>query len=431
MRYWLPALVAFSCTGSALALGLGEIEGRAVIGRPMQLALPLLGSADELRQDTCASLLPGGDMEGRENIRIKVERDRIHLTTERALTQPIIQFRIRLGCSASLERSFTVLADPPQSTDALPVAATAQQVGAQVVTPPALPRTTPAASGERSIVLMSATTLRFLSRQRYPGNSRLRVSFIRKLAAANPDLFASEAAAFDQRLPAGTRLLLSAELPAPRQHGAATSGAKPGSHAAALPRASLVPSAGGHQASPMGAARGRLIVGAAGLSNKGGPSTAELNESVDRLVEVMNQQVLVQMALTERIKAAEAEISELKRQTQAEKLRTAQLALELKAAREQVERGDSMQLLLSILLAGMAGAWLLNWKARRKAVGAVLPSIAAVAPVPTPGIVAPAPPREMPSAFDDLVDPFQDIFPPEPKATLPLTTTLPLPRTER
>ncbi|MDP2823598.1 MAG: hypothetical protein Q8O52_13095 [Sulfuritalea sp.] len=409
MRYWLPALVAFFCTGSAFALGLGEVEGRATIGRPLQIAIAILGSVDDAVPGACAKLLREGEVEGQDNIRIEVEGDRIHLTTSRALTQPILQFRIRLGCSAPIERSFTVLADPPQSAGTLPAVVAAPPIAAQLVRPFALPRVAPVASGEHSTVLTSATTLRLLSRQRYPGNSRLRVSFIRKVAAANPDLFVSEAAAFDQRLADGTRLLLPAELPAP-QRVSGTPGAKPGSRAAAPPRASSAPLASGGRAQAAGGGRGRLIVGAAGLSTKGGPSTAELNESIDRLIEVMNQQVMVQMALTERIKAAEADVVELKRQMQAEKLRTAQLEAELKAAREQVERGDTIQLVLLILLAGFAGAWVLNWTSRRKAAPAVLPPLAAVAPAPTPGTRRR--PQAMPSAFDDLPDARDDILPP-------------------
>lgn len=408
MKYWLSALVAFFCTGSALALGLGEVEGRAVIGRPLQLAIAILGTADDAVPGYCANLLPEGEAEGRDSIRIKVVGDRIYLTTLRGVTQPILQFRIRLGCSAPIERSFTVLSDPPQSAATLPVVGSAP-AAALVAGPPALPPAKPTTSGESSTVLTSATTLRLLSRQRYPGNSRLRVNFIRKLAAANPELFASEDAAFDQRLAAGTRLLLPADLPAP-QPASATRAAKPGSRAGVPPRAASASSAGGGKKQPSDAGRGRLIVGAAGLSTKGGPSAAEVNQSIDRLIEVMNQQVTVQMALTERIKAAEADVVELKRLVQAEKLRTAQLAAELEAAREQVERGDTTQLVLSILLAGVVGGWLLNWTARRKASTTELPTFAAVAPAPTPE--PRTRPQAMPSVFDDLTDARDDILPP-------------------
>ncbi|OHC70930.1 MAG: hypothetical protein A3H93_19360 [Rhodocyclales bacterium RIFCSPLOWO2_02_FULL_63_24] len=425
MKYLLSALAVFFCTGSAFALGLGEAEGRAVIGLPLQLTIPILGSQGDPAQTACASLQAEGDDEGQGNIRIKVEGDRLHLSTARALNLPILQFRIRLGCSSPFERSFVILAEPaPSAVPVLPVRAEAPAT-VNGEAPSAAPKAVAETAVQRSIVLMSSTSLRMLSRQRYPGDSSIRVNFIRRVAAANPDLFASEEVAFDQRLAAGTRLLLPPGLPAPQKLDSAATQAGGGSRSATR-RETSAPSVGSKPKPESGRGRGRLIIGAAGLAAAKGPSTAELNESIDRLIEVMNQQIMVQIAMTERIKSVEADLAELKRQVVAERQRTAQLESELKTVRESVERKDTIQLLLLILLAGMAGAGMLSWISRRKAVAAL--SLAAdgvdfpgglssrgatssgVSPAPTPAPSSRTPP--MPSAFDAVADQRDDILPP-------------------
>lgn len=427
MRYLLSALAVFFCTGSVFALGLGEVEGRAIIGRPLQVSIPILGLRDDPRQSACTSLLPEGDDDGQGTIRIKVEGDRIHLSTARALNQPVLQFRIRMGCVGSIERSFVILPDPAQSAAPVLPVRVDMPATTNVEAPSAAPQAVAETAAQRSIVLMSSTSLRMLSRQRYPGDSNVRVNFIRRVAAANPDLFASEEAAFDQRLAAGTRLLLPSGLPAPQRAESAATASGGSSRPVATQRETSAPSVSAKPKREPARGRDRLVVGAAGLSAVKGPSTAELNESIDRLIEVMNQQIMVQMAMTERIKVVEADLAELKRQAVAEKHRAAQLETELKAVRESVERKDTIQLVLLILLAGMAGAWALNWMSRRKA-GAAAFSVngggadssggfssrretsSGVSPVPTPAGRSQA--QSMPSAFDVVEDQREDIFSP-------------------
>lgn len=388
---WLATLAACLLVGPAFAVGLGEVEGRAVIGRPLHLTVPILGLAGDAAEAACATLIADGDAEGLSGIRIKVAGDRVHLLTSRILTQPILQFRLRVGCASPFERSFLVLPEPAGSIE--PPAKLSEAVAVSHAPPPAkaaeivaMPQAAPPAAPRRSIVLMSSTSLRMLSRQRYPGDPNTRVSFIRQMAAANPDLFPNEAAAFDQRIAAGTRLMVPASVPAPQRRDAA-------------PR------------------RGRLIIGAEGPSRGKGPGVAELKETVDRLIEVMNQQVTVQIGLTERIKGAEAELAELKRQVQAEKLRVAQLDAELKTVREAAQRTGTIQLVLLVLLGGVAGAWLLSWLSRRRRAGAASPPLAAAdAPVvaaDAPVVASPAAPgraQPMPSVFDELRDPLDDIL---------------------
>lgn len=409
MMYWLAAVAAFSCASSVFALGLGEVEGRAVIGQRLNIAIPILGDLDKSAQTGCTTVLPGSDDDGRDRIRVRVEGDRMHLSTSLGLTQPVLQFRIRVGCGSGFERSFVVLPDPPGATVAVSLPKADTVLREEVDMPAVLPQRERLTSAQPGIVLASAISLRMLSRQRYPEDSRARVRFIRQLAAANSELFASEEAAFDQRLAAGTRLLMPPDLPAlPRARAVATK-ARSGPESGAMRSAPAAPVTGGRPGKATGAGRGRLTVGSAGLSAAAGPSAAEQNESIDRLVEVMNQQVMVQIAMTERVKAVEAELAELKHRVAVEKVRTAKLESDLKAEREAVERSGTIQLLLLILLGGLAGAWTLSWISRRKQSAAVIP-LAAVSPGPASDARPAAPP--MPSVFEDIPDEREEILPP-------------------
>lgn len=403
MIAWLTAVVVFFCTSSALALGLGDIQGRAVIGRPLSMTIPILGTRFDARQDACATLLPDGDEENHASIRIRLDGADLQLSTTRALNQPILQFRIRLGCSDSVERSFVVLADPPGSDVPATPAATPTPV-AENVTPPSVAEIAPPVPGTSKLVLASSTSLRMLSRQRYPADSRTRVSFIRRLAAANPALFASPDDAFDQVLPAGTSLAVPAGVPEPHTFGRTASAAAVGRRTDFVaPRQAPAVAAAAPSRPASGAGRGRLIIGAGGLSAASAPTAAELNESIDRLTEVLNQQVMVQIAATHRLKAVEAELAELKSQASAERRRVAQLESDLKTVRETAERSGAIQLVLAILLGGAAGAAGLNWVARRRKAS----ELAAAAVPPALTIEPERPVQAMPSAFglDDLLPP--------------------------
>lgn len=86
------------------------------------------------------------------------------------------------------------------------------------VAPPAAAPAAAAPAGANAaspgLVLAKATTLRMLSREYFPHSGSARTQFIRRVAAANPKVFASVEAAFDQRLPAGQSLVIPGGIPA-------------------------------------------------------------------------------------------------------------------------------------------------------------------------------------------------------------------------
>ncbi len=407
--HWLLALPALFFMTPVFALGLGEIEGRAIVGRALQVQIPILGFQGDKELVACVSLTPESDDEDTRGIRMKVEGDRIYLSTVRMLTQPIIQFRIRLGCSYAIERSFMVLPLLAQHTDSVPTPKTRALESGHNPQPATLPPAVPKTSGQRSIVLMSNTSLRMLSRQRYPSDADARVRFIRSVAAANADLFGSEDVAFDQRLALGTRLVIPQDLPIPQPSGRASTSTVAGSTERPLrhntPEASVTVKA--KQA--LGVRSGRLIVGAEGLPAAGGPNVAELSKFVDQLIEMMNEQVLLQITMVKRIESAETELADLKRQLRAEKARATQTESEVRALREAAERRGVIELVLAVLLGGVAGAWLLSWMLRHRAEAEKRP-VVIVPPARTMSPKKDA--QRIPSVFDELPDSREDILPP-------------------
>jgi hypothetical protein len=246
------------------------------------------------------------------------------------------------------------------------------------------------AGGAGDFVVGEPTTLRLLSRQRYPDDSRARVAFIRRVAAANPEVFPSLARAYDQPLAPG----LSLRIPAAAPQAGREPGARP------PPRVRPEP------ARAPRASQDKLVVGAGAAANR---RIDELESDFERLVGLMNDQVLIQMDMARRLTAMEADVAATKRALLAQQAENQKLAAELRELRAEQERSGYIQLVLGILLLGVAIGGFLLWrenslaKARAVAQAAELSALAASA--------APAAARtktakiEMPSPFDDLLPP--------------------------
>jgi outer membrane protein TolC len=69
-----------------------------------------------------------------------------------------------------------------------------------------------AVSDHALLELDAPTTLRLVSRKYFPESGTIRARFIRRVAAANPEIFANAQAAFDQQLAAGQRLKIPTGL---------------------------------------------------------------------------------------------------------------------------------------------------------------------------------------------------------------------------
>ncbi len=376
--------------GYAYALGLGDVSGRAVLGQPLALSVPLLGQeaaglrADCVKLQASAEIPSDGWVEGAS---LRIERDRLTITTRRPVAQPLIGFRLSVACGFGLMREYQVLPQlPPLSPDSPRLAP--QEAAPAAVTPagPAPSAAKPAGSGD--FVVGESTTLRLMSRQRYPDDSRARVAFIRRVAAANPEVFPSLARAYDQALAPG----LSLRIPGAAPRARPGPGAKPPpAKAARAPRAS----------------QDKLVVGAGAAANR---RMDELESDFERLVGLMNDQVLIQMDMARRLSAMEADIAATKRALLAQQAESQKLAAELRELRAEQERSGYIQLVLGILLLGVTVGGFLLWRensrtrARAMALAAEVSAPALTPAAPTAAKAKPAQ-AEMPSLFDDLLPP--------------------------
>lgn len=367
------------------ALGLGEVQGRTQIGQPLSIRIPLQGSDGRAIAADCVAVVPvatdGGLDTALVGSRVLVDSasptPSLVIVSREALTQPVIKFQVSIGCGFQLTRDYQLLPGPPAS---MPVVA---------------PRSVPALASAPADghVLEHAITLRLLSRQRYPGDSSARVRFIQRTARANPELFPSIEAAYDQTLPAGTRLRLP-PLPSPPAAGSAAAVRPPAAAKVALPRAEAGSGKGG----------GRLVIGR--TESLPAPTAAELEASMDRLINVMNEQMTVQITMAERIKRLESEIDAAKRNVMAQQAINRKLEEDIRQLREDQTRASYIQLVLAILLGGFAGAALLRWKGKRAGRDSIddqLLDRRAATPAPKPR--PPAKPAPLQSVFDDLLPP--------------------------
>jgi hypothetical protein len=149
-----------------------------------------------------------------------------------------------------------------------------------------------------------------------------------------------------------------------------------------------------------------LVVGAGAAANR---RIDELESDFERLVGLMNDQVLIQMDMARRLSAMEADVAATKRALLAQQAENQKLAAELRELRAEQERSGYIQLVLGILLLGVAIGGFLLWrenslaKARAVAQAAELNALAAPA-APRTGRAKTAK-VEMPSLFDDLLPP--------------------------
>jgi len=407
MKPHFLTIVFAAVPGIALALGLGEANDPVYVGEPLSVRIPLLGSDAAGLGASCVSLrpVPGDFAEKRlVDATLTLERDALVLRTPRAVTQPLISFRIRIDCGANLAKDFQLLPYPPRSravvAPAVPAAAATPAAPAAAAPPGAapapvgLPLVPPAgavadAGGQ---LVATPTTLRLMSRQRYPEDSAARVAYIHRVAAANPGIFPSVKAAFDQPLAAGTRLRMPDNLPAKTARPKARP--RPGKDV-------QTPAARRGDTS-----QGRLIIGANDLPTR---NAVELSEDLDRLVKAMTEQVQIEIAMAERLKKMEAEIEQAKLAVVQQQAETQRMARELRELREDQRIANYVQLVLAILLGGVAVAAVMLWRGQQRVraptnIDYAFPAPQAVAR-PAPAASAMPSEKELHTLFDDLLPP--------------------------
>ena len=120
---WLLLALILAVAGGvdAWALGIGQAMRMPVIGAPLRIEIPLqLGEGELPPQAGCVriqALEAGADAQFYpHDARVLVEtrgRPRILVVASRGVAEPIVEFRLSVGCSDVVVRDFLLLADAP------------------------------------------------------------------------------------------------------------------------------------------------------------------------------------------------------------------------------------------------------------------------------------------------------------------------------
>jgi TolA-binding protein len=398
--------LAFLSVGSAIfgtvawpvtcqALGLGRLTGEPIIGEQLQLEVPLTGTTERAVDNECVTVRRAPDSIDADyfprDLAVRIDRQagstRLLLTTQSALRQPLVEFRVSISCGYNLSHDFLLMA-APRSEPAAPavVAATApvataatvpaQPVRSSAIDSPVVAPTTgstgrlPDGIRGKNVVLDNEMTLEDLARRHFPGPLRQQ-RFMRWVAEANPQVFTGAKDLRHHRLSGGTELVIPDGVP-PRRPGdhqgplnplgepnstASTAPPRPAPKPAAAQTIENTPTRTASAGS-----KDRLVVG-------GGSSAKSMKETialVDQLTGMMEKQMNAQTAYAEKVQQLEATIGNLDKQVKGleseAKQREAQWQVERQAekvAREQQAEREWWQLLLAVVAGGVVGGALL------------------------------------------------------------------------
>lgn len=377
--------IGLATTAPALAIGLGNASAAAILGQPLRIEIPLLGTAGELPASTCFRVRPPqvqtepGYALKAARIEVVGERGqaRLIVSTTAPLREPVIEFGISIGCGFDLTKDYLLLGSPPATA---PVVATAPAVppppaAPMVMAAAAAPLKAPAATAlAPSSQVAADTTLVALAQRNYPLQPKARAKYVRMMREVNPELDAATP------IGAGTQLTIPAGLPLRRigpyrpdgEAGTPASAAGATLRAAVppaaalpappLPRAAVTPPRAAP--SPAGDV---LRLGAAPAAR----SPAELLAEAERLAEVLVQQTQMQDEIAESLTRLEGTFNGLKQHYVSMEARLAGIEAERlaekAAAKSQSQVNGLAELLLAVLVGGaLGGLGLHAYKKRRQ-----------------------------------------------------------------
>jgi hypothetical protein len=126
--------IAFLAFGAALAsspaaaLGFGDVRASALLGQPLNIAIPVsLAEGETLTSDCVSAEVQAGESRlppGTVRARVTQGRDAneaiVRISTTLAIDEPIVNLTVSAGCPTRITRTLTLLADPPLVTAAAP-----------------------------------------------------------------------------------------------------------------------------------------------------------------------------------------------------------------------------------------------------------------------------------------------------------------------
>lgn len=346
---YLTVAVFVAAVPVAHAIGLGTPSATPVIGQPLLIDIPLRVTEDEvLPAADCVRMSASGESADGQffprKARVVIEggkKPRVRIVSTEAITEPLIEFRLSLGCENVLERDFLLLPDAPGTVKGEPAKsppsspALADHPGPAVV-----------AATRR---LVSDSNLNTLAWARYPASQATRHEYRRLMVLANPDLFAGAVRAGAVPLAAGTVLAVPPNLPPAESRTVAM--------VAGIPERAVTSSATTRLTQP-----DRLVIGgsAAGTVGAASPLTRrELASAVDRMERMLEEQGHTEHQMIDNLKninSAFIDVSNLVRtiEVQQQQLEIAQKALQFKIDSRSEPRAFGMLELMGMILAGGA-----------------------------------------------------------------------------
>lgn len=325
------AVVALATSGRALAIGLGNVSGEAVLGQPLRVEIPLLGVAGERPAAECFRVRPPqtatepGYAPKSARVAVVGERGsaRLVVSTAAPVREPVVEFGIAVACGFDLTRDYLLLSSPPARVPAIVVPAPVP-VSPPVAAASSQPKAPPAVAGT-SLRIAGDTTLVELARRNYPLQPKAREKYVRMMRDANPEL------AVDGVVPAGAQLTVPPGLPLRRE-------------SRHRPRAEA--------AKPLAPARDVLRLGVAPER-----SPAELLAEAERLAAVLLQQQRMENELVDNLTRLEKAFADLKQHYVSVEERMVRIEAERVAEKAAAKSGSVglLELLLAVLAGGALG----------------------------------------------------------------------------
>ncbi len=307
------------------ALGLGELAARSLLGEPLRAEIPLIDAAGERIEASCFELAPNpvaaDDIPWLTRARFAVDSRRrparLLVTTSEPVSHPILMVGIKVGCNFGLTREYALLLAPAPAV----ATAVASPEGA------APPSATAAARGSDRRTQVIATsawqivegeTLQNIAEALYPRNRSMQRRFIRATVNVNSELFRDEARPASTRLPAGTTLAvpdLRRIAATPPPESASEGETPPTPRKQAPPRAAAQPKSQDR----LSIARDQPSDTALALAPKldptrGGGTTDAQRDALrqeKQLLATVEDQVVLQLSLAERIRQLEETLAGL------------------------------------------------------------------------------------------------------------------------
>lgn len=360
------ALSALAAQG-ALALGLGNTTGQAILGAPLRIEIALIGSEAGVPAIDCFNLRPPQAAiastyvlrNAQLQLRGEPGRASLVVSSSSPVQEPVLEFALAVGCGFGLSKDYLLLAEEPGRLAApvLPTLQPAASVAEPAKVSPAQaklpPATTPAPPPGGSLLRVpAALTLAALARQNYPLQPKAREKFQRMMLSANRELENGEsliASGSELRVPPGLPVRRQGSRPPvpPRSQSATTDSV------AAVSR--QAPAANKPPGDIAGSRQDLLVVGAAAGRRQ---NPAELLAEAERLARILLEQTQAQDAVAEKIGKLDDTLAEIKKHYVEQTNRLNQIEAERRAEKLAPKPAsvDFVELLLAVLAGGLIGA---------------------------------------------------------------------------